>query len=93
MILSGLASLEFVNFDGTNASLEEELEWATPEILATEPESMPITIAATTGYLKLDSQSIGFELDTGEKIKFESIEKAREEYWDEWEKRNPSVKC
>jgi hypothetical protein len=91
LILSGLAILEFENFDGTNTSLEEELKLATPEILSTESESMPITIATTTGYLKLDFQNIGFELDTGEKIEFESIEKACEEYWDEWEKRNPSV--
>lgn len=91
LTLSGLTCVQFENLDGTTAPFEEEIELATPEILSTESESMPITIATTTGYLKLDFQNIGFELDTGEKIEFESIEKACEEYWDEWEKRNPSV--
>lgn len=36
------------------------------------------------GQLTLDFQSISFALDTGQTIKYETIEKVCEEYWTEW---------
>jgi hypothetical protein len=84
LTLSGLSCVEFHNFDGTPSSLREELDIGSPEILSTESESMPVSIATTLGQLTLDFQNISFALDTGQNIEYEAIEKVREEYWTVW---------
>jgi hypothetical protein len=91
VILSDTKRIDFTSFDGaTTTSLLEELEISAPEILSTDSESMPITIATTAGYITLDFQSIRFALDTGQAIEYEEIEKACNEYWTEWRERIPS---
>ena len=85
LTLKGLKQLEFYNFDGTmKNTAQEELEIGSPEILSTKSEAMPIRIETTMGYLILNFEAIEFSMDTGQKIKYESIEKVCEEYWTEW---------
>lgn len=84
LTLSGLTRLEFRNFDGTPSSLREELDSGSPEILSTESKLMPVLIATTLGHLTLDFQSISFALDTGQAVEYETIEKACDAYWTEW---------
>lgn len=84
LTLVGVTRLEFHDFDGTPTSLPEELDIGSPEILSTESESMPVSIATTLGQLTLDFQRISIALDTGQAVEYESIEKVCEEYWTEW---------
>ena len=85
LALEGLNRLEFRDLDKVLTTLAEEIEIATPVILSTESETMPIRIETTMGQLILDFQNIRFRLDTGQPIEYETIERACEEYWSEWE--------
>lgn len=53
---------------------------------------MPITIETTLGQLILDFQSIGFSLDTGQSVDYETIEKICEEYWTEWQAKTDQAR-
>ena len=88
LMLSGVRQIMFQDIDGTTSTLEDELEISTPEILKTDSEVMPINVATTAGTLILDYESIDFKLDTGHSVRFETIEAACREYWDEWRKRH-----
>ena len=83
LTLSGITRLEFHDFDGTRETLQEQLDIRSPEILSTESDSMPASIATSLGQLTLDFQSISFALDTGQAVEYEAIEKVCEEYWTE----------
>jgi hypothetical protein len=83
LTLSGITRLEFHDFDGTRETLQEQLDNGSPEILSTESDSMPASIATSLGQLTLDFQSISFALDTGQAVEYEAIEKVCEEYWTE----------
>lgn len=83
LTLSGITRLEFHDFDGTRETLQEQLDIGLPEILLTELDSMPASIATSLGQLTLDFQSISFALDTGQAVEYEAIEKVCEEYWTE----------
>ena len=83
LTLSGITRLEFHDFDGTRETLQEQLDIGSPEILSTESDSMPASIATSLGQLTLDFQSISFALDTGQAVEYEAIEKVCEEYWTE----------
>jgi hypothetical protein len=83
LTLSGITRLEFHDFDGTRETLQEQLDIGSPEILSTESDSMPASIAMSLGQLTLDFQSISFALDTGQAVEYEAIEKVCEEYWTE----------
>jgi hypothetical protein len=83
LTLSGITRLEFHDFDGTRETLQERLDIGSPEILSTESDSMPASIATSLGQLTLDFQSISFALDTGQAVESEAIEKVCEEYWTE----------
>ncbi len=83
LTLSGITRLEFHDFDGTRETLQEQLDIGLPEILSTESDSMPASIATSLGQLTLDFQSISFALDTGQAVEYEAIEKVCEEYWTE----------
>ena len=83
LTLSGITCLEFHDFDGTRETLQEQLDIGSPEILSTESDSMPASIATSLGQLTLDFQSISFALDTGQAVEYEAIEKVCEEYWTE----------
>jgi hypothetical protein len=83
LTLSGITRLEFHDFDGTQETLQEQLDIGSPEILSTESDSMPASIATSLGQLTLDFQSISFALDTGQAVEYEAIEKVCEEYWTE----------
>jgi hypothetical protein len=50
-------------------------------ILSTNSKTMPVEVLMTKARLILDFQSIQFALDSGEKIEFDIIAKAREDYW------------
>lgn len=89
VILSGLTRLDFSGWYETPTSLKEAIESSKLEILSTNSESMPITIATMVGDLTLDFQSIDFTLDTGQAIGYEEIEKACSEYWTEWSAKGP----
>lgn len=82
--LRGVTCAEFRSFDETKTSLSDALESGSPEILATESESMPIRIETTLGHLFLDFQTISFALDTGQPIEFDAIAKACDDYWTDW---------
>jgi len=83
LTLSGITRLEFHDFDGTRETLQDQLDIGSPEILSTESDSMPASIATSLGQLTLDFQSISFALDTGQAVEYEAIEKVCEEYWTE----------
>jgi hypothetical protein len=83
LTLSGITRLEFHDFDGTRETLQEQLDIGSPEILSTESDSMPASIATSLGQLTLDFRSISFALDTGQAVEYEAIEKVCEEYWTE----------
>lgn len=83
LTLSGITRLEFHDFDGTRETLQEQLDIGSPEILSTESDSMPVSIATSLGQLTLDFQSISFALDTGQAVEYEAIGKVCEEYWTE----------
>jgi len=83
LTLSGITRLEFHDFDGTRETLQEQLDIGSPEILSTESDSIPASIATSLGQLTLDFQSISFALDTGQAVEYEAIEKVCEEYWTE----------
>jgi hypothetical protein len=83
LTLQNVKRLEFHEFEGTGASLQETIETGSCEILSTESESMPVTITTTLGRLTLDFQQISFALDTGQPIEYEAIVKVCEEYWSE----------
>src|SRR5512139_3111019 len=83
LTLSGITRLEFHDFDGTRETLQERLDIGSPEILSTESDSMPASIATSLDQLTLDFQSISFALDTGQAVEYEAIEKVCEEYWTE----------
>jgi len=83
LTLSGITRLEFHDFDGTRETLQDQLDIGSPEILSTESDSMPASIATSLGQLTLDFQSISFALDTGQAVECEAIEKVCEEYWTE----------
>jgi len=83
LTLSGIIRLEFHDFDSTRETLQEQLDIGSPEILSTESDSMPASIATSLGQLTLDFQSISFALDTGQAVEYEAIEKVCEEYWTE----------
>ena len=85
LTLSGLKQVCFLDFDGNTLSLSEELDINLPVILSTHSGVMPLSIITTKGTLVLDFKSISFALDTGQTISFEAIEKACEQYWEEWE--------
>lgn len=87
LTLSGLTRTEFLNFDGSPSSLTDELDGGLPEILSTDSEAMPVSIATTTGTMILDFSNIAFALDTGEPVSFEAIAKVCEEYWTEWKEK------
>jgi len=80
LTLSGITRLEFHDFDGTRETLQDQLDIGSPEILSTESDSMPVSIAMSLGQLTLDFQSISFALDTGQAVEYEAIEKVCEEY-------------
>ncbi len=83
LTLSGITRLEFHDFDGTRETLQEQLDIGLPEILSTESDSMPASIATSLGQFTLDFQSISFALDNGQAVEYEAIEKVCEEYWTE----------
>ena len=83
LTLSGITRLEFHDFDGTRETLQEQLDIGSPEILSSESDSMPVSIATSLGQLTLDFQSISFALDTGRAVEYEAIEMGCEEYWTE----------
>lgn len=85
LTLTGLTRVECRNFGGGKSSLRETLEIGTPEILTTESSSMPVTIETSMGQVILEFQAIHFALDTGQEVGYETIEKACEDYWTEWE--------
>lgn len=87
LTLTGLTRVDFLNFDGSPSSLADELDGGLPEILSTDSEEMPVTIATTTGTMILDFRSIAFALDTGEPVTFEQLVKVCEEYWTEWKEK------
>lgn len=85
LTLEGVKLAECRDFDGSTVPLSEELEAATPEILSTDSEGMPVCIETTTGRLILDFVSIRLVLDTGQEIGYETIEEVCREYWTELE--------
>ncbi len=85
LMLERLKRVEFRNYDGTTASLREELDIGTPAILSTESKAMPVSIETTMGQLILDFERIRFAMDTGQEITYETIEKVCDEYWTEWQ--------
>jgi hypothetical protein len=90
VILSGLTRLDFSGWYENPTSLQDAIESGKLEILSTNSESMPITIATIIGDLTLDFQRISFTLDTGQPIEYEAIETACDDYWAEWSaKRAP----
>lgn len=90
LTLSGLNSLEFVNFDGTKTSLRTELEIGAPEILSTSSEVMPIKMKERWGGWNSTFRQSALLLDSGQPFEFEVIRKASEEYWEEWESKRGS---
>jgi hypothetical protein len=84
LTLAGLKRLEFKDFEGVATPFRETMDIGAIEILSTDSESMPVTVATTLGQLTLDFQSIDFAMDTGQEVEYEAIEKACEEYWTEW---------
>ncbi|MFN0318284.1 MAG: hypothetical protein ACKVQA_24935 [Burkholderiales bacterium] len=48
---------------------------------------MPVVINTTMGQLTLAFDKLEIALDTGTPITYEAIDRAAEEYWDEWEKK------
>ena len=86
--LHGVRQIMGQDLDNPTLSLEAELELTTPTILQTESESMPISVTTTTGTLILDYENISFNLDTGQPVEFETIERICREYWDEFNKRS-----
>jgi len=87
LTLSGLTRMDFLNFEGSPSSLTDELDGGLPEILSTDSEEMPVTIATTTGTMILDFEGIAFALDTGEPVSFDELVKVCEEYWTEWKEK------
>jgi hypothetical protein len=90
LTLTGLTRLECQNFDATSTTIRDQLEIGTPEILSTESESIPVTIATSMGRLILNFQRVSLALDTGQVIEYAALEKTCEEYWAEWEARAQS---
>ena len=88
LTLGGVRSVEFRDFGGRTGTLRDELEIGTPEILSTESESMPVTVATTMGHLILDFESIRFALDPGAGTDYSTIERIGDEYWTEWIAKN-----
>jgi hypothetical protein len=85
LTLSGVKQIMFQDlFEGPMSTLEDELEISTPEILNTESETMPVCVKTTTGILILNYENIDFKLDTGQPVKFETIEAVCHEYWNQW---------
>ena len=87
LTLSGLSRIEFRDFSDSVSKLREEIDFGSPEILYTDSDSMPISIATTNGELILDFESISFALDTGQVVEFEDIDRVCEEFWTEWENK------
>ncbi len=83
--LGRLRSIEFVNYEGESIPFDEELELIQIEILSTDSENMPVTIATTDGFLKLDFETLKIYLDTGQEIPYSDVSNAAEDYWNEWE--------
>ncbi len=83
--LGGLRGIEFVNYEGESIPFDEELELIQIEILSTDSENMPVTIATTDGFLKLDFETLKIYLDTGQEIPYSDVSNAAEDYWNEWE--------
>ena len=90
LILSGVKQIIFRDFGGTISTIEDELGCSVPEILYTESETMPVCVETTAGTLILDYESMNLKLDTGQPVKFETIETTCHEYWDELKKRTES---
>ncbi len=86
--LGGLKSLDFVDFDGKSIPFIEELKLIQIEILSTDSEDMPISIATTDGFLKIEFETLNIYLDTGEEILYSDVLKAAEDYWNEWEAKS-----
>jgi hypothetical protein len=86
--LSGVTLCEFQYFGGEVCHLRQALEVGAPEILSTESEEMPITIATTLGNLRLSFRAMRLALDTGEAVAYESIARASDSYWAEWKARS-----
>lgn len=82
--LGGLRGMEFVNYDGESIPFDEELELIQIEILSTNSENMPVSIATTDGFLKLDFETLKIYLDTGQEIPYSDVLDAAEDYWNEW---------
>ncbi len=83
--LGGLRSIEFENYNGESIPFEEELELIQIEILSTDSKKMPISIATTDGFLKLDFETLNICLDTGQEVPYSEVLNAAEDYWNEWE--------
>ena len=81
--LGGLKHIEFEDYEGVSTSIIEELELIQIEILSTNSENMPISIATTDGFLKLDFETLNIYLDTGQEVQYSDVLKASEDYWNE----------
>ena len=85
--LSGVKTFAACNFDGKLETLGEQLEVGSLEILGTESKAMPVVIDTTMGKLTCSFEELNIELDSGDPITFEEIDRVALEYWDEWEQK------
>lgn len=89
--LGGLKSIEFVNYDGESIPFEEELGLIKIEILSTDSKALPVSVATTDGFLKLDFETLDLFLDTGQEVRYSEILQASENYWAEWEAKSKNA--
>ena len=89
--LGGLRSIEFVNYNGESISFEEELDLIQIEILSTDSKELPVSVATTDGFLKLDFETLNLFLDTGQEVQYSDILQASENYWSEWEAKSKNA--
>lgn len=79
--IQGVKQIELNDLNGISVPFQEEIEINTIEILYTASNVMPVKISTTAGELTLDFEDIYFNLDTGQEISFELIQKVCGEYW------------
>lgn len=67
-----------------------EIEKLKPRILSTKyQENGDLLIYAVDGNIRTKYKNATYELDNGNEVAFEELDRACEKYWDHWERQKP----